>query len=775
MRKDTSRLASALTTTSTLALLLTGPALAQTPAGEADEAAPYRQETVVVTSRRAEESLTDVPLAITALTESFIEDAAVRNLTDIAGQTPGLSFVPIIGEFLPTPQIRGVGQVDLFATEPNVAIFVDGIYQGAREGLNLSQLAIERVEVVKGPQSAMYGRNSFAGAINIISQSPRDTLGGNASLLFGEDGRLELRSTISGPIAEDVLAGRLSVAVSEFDGSYENQSGGPDLGGADLTTVSGGLRFTPTDRFGLHLRGYYSDDEISPPAASIVDANCEPNASGLNQAFCGKLPAVETDALSSHPDAYGQKRESWRWSLSGDYEFDSGWTLNSLTGFNSVSVKAVTDVTRGQGATYLYNTNPAVLPPVTGVFTAQMLRFDPTVDVEEFSQEIRLDSPQDRAVRGSIGLFYYDFERNAPEPDPAVITPLPDDFASFMPPFAGNAIYGGFFDAPDFDINRRSEVTDTAVFGFLEADATERLTLRGELRYSVEEQSLTLDDGSSGTEEFDTWSGRVTADYSPDADSLIYASIGRGVKAGGFDEDDLNAPFGPEENLSYELGYKRTLGGGRGVIDIAAFFIDRTDVQTPILVSAVGLPVTVTTNLGDAQSYGLEAEFTYALTDGLDLRLGGAWTEAEITNGISASYAQYSQFAPDGDISGQPMGRTPEWQFNGSLSYQAQLVDAWDWFARADASYQGEQFTNPAATTIVPARTIVNLRAGLDRDPWRLEVFAENAFDEDAPVSAFNDVYFGTLDTGTFAIFPWRATVTHGRRQLLGARVSVDF
>lgn len=186
---------------------------------------------IIVTARRKQESLADVPLAITALSEAEIDDAAIRDLNVVAGQTPGLVFTPIIGEFLPTPQIRGVSQIDLFANEPNVAIFVDGIYQGAREGLNISQLAIGRIEVVKGPQSAMYGRNSFAGAINIITQAPKTAFGGNASVTFGQDGRREARATLSGPIIADSLAGRLSVGYSNFDGSYENQSGGPDLGG----------------------------------------------------------------------------------------------------------------------------------------------------------------------------------------------------------------------------------------------------------------------------------------------------------------------------------------------------------------------------------------------------------------------------------------------------------------------------------------------------------------------------------------------------------------
>lgn len=755
--------------------VLAGPfTLAEPSLAQAEQSADARADVIVVTARRVEERLTDVPLAITSFASGEIEAAGIDDLDDIAANTPGLNFVPIIGEFLPTPQIRGVGQVDLFANEPNVAIFVDGVYQGAREGLNLSQLAVSRIEVVKGPQSAMYGRNSFAGAINIITQAPGDRFGGRGVLEIGQDGRLQARGTVSGPLNERVAA-RLSVALSQFDGSYDNASGGPDLGGADMTTLSGAVKLRASEALVFDLRGYYSDDEIAPPAASTLLPNCEPNAAGVNQAWCGSLPSVDEDSLSSHPDAYGQRRESHRWSLTGGYDFQSGWRLSSLSGYNAVTIDAITDLTRGEGATYLYNTNPALFPPSPSVFNAQLLRFDPEVEVSEFSQELRLDSPSAQRTRGGVGLFYYDFERDMPEPDISSLTPLPEDFVSFLPPFAGDAIYSGFFDGPAILEGRRTQIETYSVFGYVEHDFSARFTARAEARYSTEDQAAQLLSGAAGSQTFETWTGRITGEFAPTPSTLLYGALARGAKPGGFDEDNLAAPFGVEENLAYELGWKGELGDGRGVFDIALFYIDRTDVQTPLVDLSLAPPTAVTTNLGDAHSYGVEAELTYALSPVLDLRAGLAWTEAQFDSGRSSSYAQFSELAPDGDLSGRPMGRAPEWQLNASLDFEDELVGPWRWFWRADASYQSEQFTNPTAVTIVPERTLVNLRGGLARNGWRIEAYVENALDEDAPVSAFGDVYFGNLDTGALAIFPWRVTVTHPRRRLVGGRVSVEF
>ncbi len=158
-----------------------GQALAQQQSGSLDE--------VVVTARKTEERLIDVPLAITAISDKAIEERGIRNLDDVAANTPGLTFSNVIGEFLPSPVIRGVAPIDILG-ENNTAIFIDGIFVSAREGLNFSQLDLERIEVVKGPQAAMYGRNSFSGAINYVTAKPTDVFKGKTEVTFGNDGKL---------------------------------------------------------------------------------------------------------------------------------------------------------------------------------------------------------------------------------------------------------------------------------------------------------------------------------------------------------------------------------------------------------------------------------------------------------------------------------------------------------------------------------------------------------------------------------------------------------
>lgn len=206
-------------------------------------------EEVVVTARKVEERLLDVPVSITAFTAVEIERAGIRDLNDLAALTPGLTFSNVFGELLPTPVIRGVAPTDING-ENNAAIFVDGVFISGREGLNFSQLDLERIEVVKGPQAALYGRNAFSGAINYVTARPTDEFKGKAEATLGSDDQRSASVALSGPLLEGTLKGRLAVLWDDFDGTYDNRiAGGPDIGGHEYKTAQAALYFTPTEMF----------------------------------------------------------------------------------------------------------------------------------------------------------------------------------------------------------------------------------------------------------------------------------------------------------------------------------------------------------------------------------------------------------------------------------------------------------------------------------------------------------------------------------------------
>ena len=241
-------------------------------------------EQITVTARKKEERLQEVPLSITAFSGQTLKDARIQNLSDLSAFTPGLSLFNPQGEFLPTPVIRGMAPTDIFG-EPNAALFIDGVYVAGREGLNFSYLEVERIEVVKGPQTALYGRNAFSGAINFITKRPTDEFGSKVEVMAGNDGRTLGQFNLGGPIAGNTLTGRIGLAYDNFDGSYKDTTGGSDVGGYKYQTLTGGLNWRPTDRLDILAQIYLSDDEITPSAVSSLTLNCENTVIGVGRIF----------------------------------------------------------------------------------------------------------------------------------------------------------------------------------------------------------------------------------------------------------------------------------------------------------------------------------------------------------------------------------------------------------------------------------------------------------------------------------------------------------
>jgi iron complex outermembrane receptor protein len=750
-------------------------ALAQTAQPSSPETGPaFQVDEIIVTARKQAERLADIPLAITAFDAEQIENAGIKDLNDIARLTPGLNFTSVIGEFLPTPIIRGVAQTDLFGSDPNVAVFIDGVYTGAREALNFAQADIERVEVVKGPQSALYGRNAFGGAINIISKRPSHDRSGRAEMTYGSNGRFAVLGSASLPIIEDVLAVKLTGSHSKYDGSHRNTAGGPDLGGYTYRTFQGTARFTPNANTDIVGGLYYSRDKITPPAVSGLTPNCEP-ARGVNQAWCGVLPELDTAELSSHPDAYGQTRETMRAFV--DARVDLGeWQLSWLTGYNDVELSALTDATRGIPTFYRYRTATGAIK----TFETGILRDEGKPTFQEFSQEIRLTSPQEARVRGSIGAYYFSGKQTRPNFDGVITTPLPADFVATFPV---PGVWASFFDGVIYDKTVQRDVTNLSAFGYLEGELTSHLTLRGELRYGYERQHTTRPASKIGQPvaavdkelSFRTWTPRISLDYQPNRNVLLYTSAARGSKPGGFDLSAPTEQYDPEYNWTYEVGAKTNTWGGRIGVDFNAFYIDWTQIQIPVLDQTQAPPVAVTRNLGDATSKGFEANLNLRPMQGLSAILGVSYTDARYTNAKNAGYAQFPSFAPDGDVSGNRLQAAPKWQLTSSVDYRRAAMGNFEGFVHLDASYRAKSFMDATNLTIIPSRTLVNGRIGLENERFRVEAFVENLLDDRKPTFAFRDVFLSNFVNNAAAIFPPRVTVSHPRGREFGVRTSLRF
>jgi iron complex outermembrane recepter protein len=553
---------------------------------------------ILVTSRKKEERLFDVPVAITAFTADVIEQAGIRDLYDIAELTPGLSFFNAQGEFLAVPVIRGVAPTDING-ENNAAIFVDGVYVSGREGLNFSQLDLERIEVVKGPQSALYGRNAFSGAINYVTRLPSETFETKGDVTYGNDGRYGGQASVSGPIWGDSLRGRIATLYDNFDGSYDNTLGGEDIGGYKYRSTQGSLLWEPTEKLQVVGSMYYSNDEIDDAATTGVAANCE-NRVDSNLAItrllnvCGEVPTVSelaaqvaaigtpsalanaallaSDGIPKLARALGEDRDLIRGHLNIDWDLGFG-SLTFLTGYSDTSQRALVDGNRSLGDQIPFvicaNGSGGVCPGAKLFYPTGLLQIEQEDTTQEISQEIRFTSAQDEAFRYSGGWYYFDVSSKGRDGGVEATAPAPG-LNQYFGPYVGPGITIGdgafrpwFRPNGDLDPNNRViEVRDTtswSLFGSAEYDLTERLTVDAQLRYGEEDKFVTgyLWDESdltlsfpllarSGEDTFDAWTGRLGLKFQVSDGWMLYTSLANSEKSGGFDINNISTTDDPD-------------------------------------------------------------------------------------------------------------------------------------------------------------------------------------------------------------------------------------
>lgn len=794
-------------------------------AAHAQEGAVALEE-IVVTARKVEERLQDVPLAITAFSAADIQSAGIENLDDVANLTPGMTFSNLIGEFLPVPVIRSIAPTAVQDRENNAAIFVDGVYVSGRQGLNFSQLDLERIEVVKGPQAAMYGRNSFSGAVNFVTARPTDDFRGKAELTFGDRGRITASGAISGPLVEDKLRARVAVIMNQWDGSYENQvPDGPDIGGFEYETLQGSLYWTPTDQFEAALSMYVSKDQIDVSALTSVTANCE-NVSARGQRlanYCGELPSVGKNDLHVLVGANGEERDVERAHLTMKLDTALG-EFTALSGFSQVEQTFLYDGSRGNpSTTFAYQSSISPFPRayVLGAFDAELLQIGALDSTEEFSQELRFSSPEGRPWRYSLGAYFYSVETKDRHSGVAARSPLPRGFANMCPciqffpgtGFApqvfprtsvGDLVFRSWFtNARGNATGALEQLLETdawSVFGSIDADFSERLTGRIEVRWTDEEkhsQDFEADPHFDLINSWDFISWRATLDFKPGENTMYYASIAGAEKSGAFDFDtneNINGVnvsvvslIDPEENTSFELGVKGTYLGGRLNADVAVYYIDWSEIVIPqqFSVGPDGVPLTsvlaLDTNAGDASVLGLEAAFGFALTEHMTGTLGFTVTQSEFGEARIDSFSEFPSFAPDGDVAGKTLLRQSETQGNLTLNYRRAFRADMDWYVRTDVLYTGRQWIGAVNQAKIPAHTYVNLRIGFEAERYTVELWSDNLLDDDKPVAGFRDVWFsnalpgGGPEGGFDAFFPWRITLSHPRRRQVGATLRVNF
>jgi iron complex outermembrane receptor protein len=755
-------------------------------------------EEIIVTARKKEEALIEVPVSVAVLSAEDIEQRGVLNLQDVALFTPGLSYFDAIQSQLGTPVIRGLSQTNLNSPDRNVAVFYGGVYLSNLNATNLEILDVERIEVVKGPQSALYGRNAFNGAINYVPAAPTKDFFAQVTATIGTDNRHEEKAVVAGPITETV-SGRLAVSYNSFDGSWENQAE-PEagLGGYETKNISGVLDFQPNDAFNARVFGYYTDDVRDSSPSYIIGAN---NCGPAGVAFTAVCGDIKARPVAANPDSLAFSREVILGSLDMSYDFGPV-KISSLTSRYEADTDNFSDYTLGanNGQGQLYNivrtTAPTVVirQQIVPYFTGGGRGYTDTT-----SQELRLEGDEKERLRWTIGGFYYKNNYNSLARvvfDGRRLAPgeVPQDFFGF-----GLRPGGVAYTDPQnnmlttTNLERRDE--QWAYFGSVDFDVTDQITVGGEIRRDNEDRSqvsVILGPTSLQEGEFNYTTWRAHADFELNPDQRFYASAAKGVISGYFNatfDAVANRPvpanlqaYNPAKNITYEAGWKSRWMDGTVNTELSVFYIDYTDIQ----INATPPPPLITNviqNIGDASSKGFEFSINAALTD--ELSAGGtlSYTPTKFGKGtIDPSVARYCGplnlgFCPtltfngvvSPDVSGQSLPRSPETLGSVFGAYDTALNAAWEMYLRGDVSYTGKTHPTTIPFATIPSRTIVNARLGFRyNEDLDIAFWGRNIFDKKYAAA----VIFQPPNAAPLSFFP---NVSLGERATYGLTATYKF
>ena len=642
-------------------------------------------EEVIVTARKMEESLQEVPLAITAIGANLIDDLGIRNLADISNITAGLSFESKWGRGDNRPVIRGQGTIN---GDSGVSYFIDGVYiSGSIDDYDINDA--ERIEVVKGPQSALYGRNTYAGAINIITKSPGDEMSGRASVLVAEDDEYEISATLRGPMTEN-LSGGITGRYYERGGPFTNMFDGSEIGERESSSVSGVLDYD-RDRLNIRFRAYLGrtrDGQGANTVTRTADNNCFFDNGSLYQGqgryFCGTIvaPPTNTDWSLQVPDAR-LAIDTLQTSLSINYEINDMWDFTSITGYNERDESLVTDGdyldSRFQVSNFTPNGFPFAGfedgPPFLYGYAHDMtdFTFANNSDAKDWSQEIRFTFSGDR-WNGLIGGYYFDGSDTTRDirelPPGAQDTADANWFAEFLrmqSVCAANFLCEAMipFGSSTITVPRNvnsQDIRNYALFGMFAFNFGEawRLTLEGRWQDEEVKQSVVIQDLGAPVEDsvrdsatFDSFNPRVTLDWRLTDTSMLYLLYAEGNKPGGFNGAvaiKAGLPTYDEEEIkSVEFGSKNVFADGQFMLNFAAYYNEVEGYQLTQLAQSGANTTTALVNAGDADVKGVEVEMQYRpiAVEGLTLTFNYAWNDSEFTRGRDQNQGVLNDAADD--------------------------------------------------------------------------------------------------------------------------------
>ena len=698
-------------------------------------------EEIVVTAQRRAESAQDVPIAINAFTAEQLKAVGIDSTLDLQLKVPGLHFEPLAGHGY--AYLRGVGTDTLSpGLEPTTAVHIDGVYLPRLTSIIADFYDAERIEVIKGPQGTLFGRNATGGVIHFLSRKPADELSGYIDVSGGNEGTVRVEAALNTPISERAAV-RVAGLFHDNNGYTDNSFTGKGEDTTDVQSIRAQFLVQMTDDLSIRLFSDYTNDHSSRGTASHV---VEPHTDNVSLTLFGGT--VLPDIRDTHRDVTAHN-ESEGWVIGAEIIWDlGGMELKSLTSYRE-------DENR-------YQVDFDLVEITNGGFD------DPITDSNSFQQEFQLSSTGDGRLSWVVGAFLFEDEV------------LHDQiFYWSNAAWATGPVAGGAYDMVFSNDISKLDAFAWALFGQASYRLSDHLRVHVGVRYSNEEKemdyngylyqpiapALTVPElianrpaptgAPAAALQHETDSDSVTpkfgVDFIVNEDVMFYFGATRGFKSGGYNTNLFGVvpeAIKPETIWSFEGGFKSTLADGKLRLNASAFYYDYKDIHAYVDLANNAQGFANVRNAGDAEVFGFEADMVFALTDRFVVDGMFSYLDTELKD-LMAPDVNNPQNPVD--QRGNPLPRAPEITVGFGAAYTLPIQPG-DVTLRGDYYYMDdERYFSVFADPLNKGDTYTRINARLQFDhnssKWSIAAYARNILDEDAEGNGFRAFPFGNLRT----------------------------
>lgn len=656
------------------------------------------EEVVVTATRSGETRLHETPIAVTVVSQDYLNDMVASDIRDLRMVTPGLTVSSNAN--LAQISIRGIGSNNVFAgADPSSTIHQDGVYLARPQAGFANFLDVERVEVLRGPQGTLYGRNSVGGTINVISKRPSlDEVSGSVQGTLGNSDFRRFDGYVTGPIATDKLAVSLAGQYSKKDPMRKNVApGGEDVDDEDVRSVRGQVLWQASETVDFLLRGDYYRDESNMFSGNTLIAPPN-NVAPIAASIVGDYNKVSLNAPST------SDRERYGFSLETNVALGEIWSLKNLVAYRDNSIAVTAD------------------PDATEIDVVRTLLWE---DQDQISNELNLVGNYEN-LDLFFGLFY--FEEDIDSKIEVQVRAL--GISSVFAPLVDTQSWAAFGQA-QYALTEKFSVT----LGGRYTEETKDWSKLSGIFLTGTDTQLTNTSPPDDSAKYTNFTPKFGLEFKPNEDTMLYGTVSKGFKSGGFNMvGATEGGYDPEILWAYEIGLKNRFADGRIFTGLSAFYYDYEDLQ---VLSFITPGVTDITNAASAEVKGVELEASGQLTESLVIRATLAY--------LSAEYEDYDGAPVSGggggtfEASGNALNNAPEW--SGSLLAEYSKTFGWGTVSvTGEYAYQSEVFFSTTNSDLLSQSGygVANANIGYTTPDEKVDIslWARNVTDKDYLMSA---------------------------------------